>query len=163
MTTQNESKIMKQLVQEAIVRRFTDKETQAFIKAELGKEISIRQITRRKSAIKREAGEWITSLARTKDAYVYEYKQRIHELENNQKELWRIYYSKDTTQKEKLMSQTALADITMKLTSLYDVMPIIQAVTHRGNNASTYLATPKKRHPQALFRDEDSLNDNNGT
>lgn len=123
MTTQYESKITKQLVQEAVVRRLTDKETQALIRIELGKEITIRQITRRKSAIRQEVGEWINNLSRTRNDYLYEYKQKIHELENCQKELRYIYYSKETSQKEKIMCQTSLAGIMLKITSLYDVTP----------------------------------------
>ena len=53
--TVEERKYLKQLVQEAIVRRFTNKEAVAHIKKELHKNITIKQITRIKKDIKNEA------------------------------------------------------------------------------------------------------------
>jgi hypothetical protein len=67
---------------------FTNEEAQAHIKKELGKNITIKQITRIKKDIKNEASNWISSLAKTDHVYFNEYKLRIHELESNQKELW---------------------------------------------------------------------------
>ena len=127
-----ERKHLKQLVQEAIVRRLTNKEAIAHIKKGLGQDITIKHITRIKKDIRGEASDWVSRLARTDSAYIYEYKLRINELENNQKELWRLYYENTTNTNQKIMIQEKLAKITIHLTQLYDVLPIINAVTSLG-------------------------------
>ena len=71
---------------------------------------------------------WISSLAKTDHVYINEYKLRIHELESNQKELWRLYYESKTNTTQKIMIQEKLAKITIYLTQLYDVLPVINAI-----------------------------------
>ena len=97
-------------------------------KKSLGKNITVKQITRIKKDIKNEASSWISSLAKTDHVYINEYKLRIHELESNQKELWRLYYESKTNTTQKIMIQEKLAKITIYLTQLYDVLPIINAI-----------------------------------
>ncbi|CAN5202529.1 hypothetical protein BH18THE2_BH18THE2_29420 [soil metagenome] len=126
--TIEERRYLKQLVQEAIVRRFTNNEVIVHIEKELGKNITIKQVTRIKKNIKNEASSWISSLAKTDHVYFNEYKLRIHELESNQKELWRLYYESNTNTTQKIMIQEKLAKITIYLTQLYDVLPVINAV-----------------------------------
>jgi hypothetical protein len=137
--TNEERRYLKQLVQEGIVRRFTNKEVLVHIKKEIGKNITIKQITRIKKDIKNEASSWISSLAKTDHAYINEYKLRIHELESNQKELWRLYYESNTNTTQKIMIQEKLAKITIYLTQLYDVLPVINAVmpTEDMNSAAS--------------------------
>ena len=126
--TIEERRYLKQLVQEAIVRRFTNNEAIVHIKKEIGKNITVKQVTRIKKDIKNEASSWISSLAKTDYAYFNEYKLRIHELESNQKELWRLYYESKTNTTQKIMIQEKLAKITVYLTQLYDVLPVINAI-----------------------------------
>jgi hypothetical protein len=126
--TNEERRYLKQLVQEAIVRRFTNEEAQVHIKKVLGKNITVKQITRIKKDIKNEASSWISSLAKTDHVYINEYELRIHELESNQKKLWRLYYESKTNTTQKIMIQEKLAKITIYLTQLYDVLPIINAI-----------------------------------
>lgn len=142
--TNEERRYLKQLVQEAIVRRFTNNEAQAYIKKGLGKNITVKQITRVKKDIKNEASSWISSLAKTDHVYFNEYKLRIHELESNQKELWQLYYESKTNTTQKIMIQEKLAKITIFLTQLYDVLPVINAVmpTEDMNSAASSAIFP---------------------
>ena len=83
--------------------------------------------------------DWISSLTKTDHVYFNEYKLRIHEIESNQKELWRLYYESKTNTTQKIMIQEKLAKITIYLTQLYDVLPVINAVlpTEDMNSAAS--------------------------
>jgi hypothetical protein len=146
MFTFEERRTIKQFIQDAIVRRYSEHETAIYIKRNLNLDISTREIYRIKRQLRRDSHKWISELAETRDVYINQYHQRIQELEANQRELWMQYHSEHATISEKIKAQEVLAKITWMITQLYDVLPVISAVRPINNIDATAVSKP----PQIL-------------
>ena len=124
----------KQIILDCQIRRLTDKETLEYFQIHDINDISLPTIKRYKSQIRRSAQKWISALARSKRAeYIAEYRERIDEILKCQKELWNIYNDKNTKSPVKVMALSKIMDATMKLTELYDALPIIAAIRNYDN------------------------------
>jgi hypothetical protein len=122
-------------VSECNVMRLTAKQTVQYL-ATRGHNISDRTVKVYKAKIRADATKWIAALARSKNSdYLAEYHERIKEIKAYQKELWIIYDSPNTRPHVKADCMGKLTDCTMKLTDLYDRLPIVTAMKdYKDNN-----------------------------
>ena len=121
----------KQIILDCQIRRLTDTETLEYFRINGINDISIATIKRYKTQIRQGAQTWISNLARSRRAeYIYEYKSRIDEIMKCQEELWRIYNDENTNPPVKVMALSKIMDATMRLTELYDVLPVIASIRH---------------------------------
>ena len=97
----------------------------------MGFEISEAETKRYRQALRKEAHQWITVLAKSKYEYIAEYRQRIQEVENNQKELWKIYYDFRSSSELKRQCQMDLAKLSSMLMDMYDAMPVVSEIITR--------------------------------
>jgi len=124
----------KQIILDCQIRRFTDREILEYFQINGINDISLLTIKRYKSQIRQGAQKWIANLARSKRAeYIAEYRERIDEILTYQKEFWKIYNNDNTKPPVKVMALRGLMDSTMRLTELYDALPIIAAIRHYDN------------------------------
>ena len=124
----------KQMILDCQIRRFTDRETLEYFHINGINDISLPTIKRYKTQIRHGAQRWIASLARSRRAeYIAEYRERIDEILKCQKELWNIYNDKNTKPPVKVMALSKIMDSTMKLTELYDALPIVAAIRNCDN------------------------------
>jgi hypothetical protein len=124
----------KQIILDCQIRRLTDRETLEYFRINGINDISLPTLKRYKTQIRQGAQKWIASLVRSKRAeYIAEFKERIDEMLTYQKEFWKIYNDDNTKPPVRVMALRGLMDSTMRLTELYDVLPIIAAIRHYDN------------------------------
>jgi hypothetical protein len=125
----------KQIILDCQIRRLTDRETLEYFHLNGINDISLPTLKRYKTQIRQGAQKWIASLARSRRAeYIAEYRERIDEILRCQKELWNIYNDENTNPSVKVMAVSKIMDSTMKLTELYDALPIIAAIRNFDND-----------------------------
>jgi hypothetical protein len=137
-------------VLEGICQRKTTGDIRQYIKENTGFEISEAETKRYRQTLRKEAHQWITILAKSKYEYIAEYRQRIQEVENNQKELWKLYYDPRSSYELKRQCQIDLARLSSMLMDMYDAMPIVSEIVRRksiidennnGNNDNTSISS----------------------
>jgi hypothetical protein len=55
----------------------------------------------------------------------------MHEVENNQKELWRLYHDPRSSYELKMHCQVNLAKLSSMLLQMYDALPIVNEIVRR--------------------------------
>ena len=124
----------KQIILDCQIRRLTDRETLEYFRINGINDISLPTLKRYKIQIRQGAQKWIASLVRSKRAeYIAEFKERIDEMLTYQKEFWKIYNNDNKKPPVRVMALRGLMDSTMRLTELYDALPIIAAISHYDN------------------------------
>jgi len=118
-------------VLEGVCQLKTTGDIRQYIKENMGFEISEAETKRYRQALRKEAHQWITVLAKSKYEYIAEYRQRIQEVENNQKELWKIYYDFRSSSELKRQCQMDLAKLSSMLMDMYDAMPVVSEIITR--------------------------------
>ena len=128
---------------EGVCQHKTTGDIRRHIKENIGFEISEAETKRYRQGLRKEAHQWINVLAKSKYEYIAEYRQRIQEVENNQKELWRLYYDPRSSYELKRQCQMDLAKLSSMLMDMYDAMPIVNEIVRRksiiddnGNNSN---------------------------
>jgi hypothetical protein len=129
--TVEQRKKIKSLVLEGVCQRKTTGDIRQYIKENIGFEISEAETKRYRQGLRKEAHQWINVLAKSKYEYIAEYRQRIQEVENNQKELWRLYYDPRSSYELKRQCQMDLAKLSSMLMDMYDAMPIVNEIVRR--------------------------------
>jgi hypothetical protein len=129
--TVEQRKKIKTLVLEGICQHKTTGDIRHYIKENIGFEISEAETKRYRQALRKEAHQWITVLAKSKYEYIAEYRQRIQEVENNQKELWKLYNDPRSSYELKRQCQMDLARLSSMLMNMYDAMPIVNEIIRR--------------------------------
>lgn len=122
---------IKSLVLEGVCQHKTTGDIRQYIKENTGFEISEAETKRYRQTLRKEAHQWITVLAKSKYEYIAEYRQRIQEVENNQKELWRLYYDSRSSNELERQCQMDLAKLSSMLMDMYDAMPIVNEIVRR--------------------------------
>jgi hypothetical protein len=122
---------IRSLVLEGVCQHKTTEDIRKYIKENVGFEISEAETKRYRQILRKEAHQWITILARSKYEYIAEYRQRIQEVENNQKELWKLYYDPRSSYELKRQCQMDLARLSSMLMNMYDAMPIVNEIVRR--------------------------------
>jgi hypothetical protein len=136
---------IKSLVLEGVCQHKTTEDIRQYIKENIGFEISEAETKRYRQTLRKEAHQWIIILAKSKYEYIAEYRQRIQEVENNQKELWKLYYDNRSSSELKRQCQMDLARLSSMLMDMYDAMPIVNEIIRR----------------KSIIEDSNSGNDNN--
>lgn len=129
--TVEQRKKIKSLVLEGVCQHKTTGDIRRYIKENIGFEISEAETKRYRQGLRKEAHQWINVLAKSKYEYIAEYRQRIQEVENNQKELWRLYYDPRSSYELKRQCQMDLAKLSSMLMDMYDAMPIVNEIVRR--------------------------------
>lgn len=92
-------------------------------------DISLPTLKRYKTQIRQGAQKWIANLVKSKRAeYIAEFKERIDEILTYQKEFWKIYNYENTKAPVRVMALRGLMESTMRLTELYDALPIVASL-----------------------------------
>jgi hypothetical protein len=118
-------------VLEGVCQHKTTGDIRHYIREKIGFEISEAETKRYRQGLRKEAHQWINVLAKSKYEYIAEYRQRIQEVENNQKELWRLYYDPRSSYELKRQCQMDLAKLSSMLMDMYDAMPIVNEIVRR--------------------------------
>lgn len=127
---------IKQIVLDCSIRRFTSHETAQYL-SQQGFPVEVRTVDRYKARIRASTSEWINNLAISKkNEYLAEHRDRINELMACQQELWILIRDKTgrVSPRTKAESIRILADTTMKLTELYQFLPLINAIRGDGSD-----------------------------
>jgi len=125
--TQTES--INHAVADCSIMRLTVGETQEWIKQNLNIDVSYETVRNYRYRQKGSAMQWIKHLARSKRAdYIYQYKERIDEVETVQRKLWEIMNAPETGPATKVKAAEALLHCSDHLCSFYDAMPVVNAM-----------------------------------
>jgi hypothetical protein len=110
--------------------RLTVGETQEYIKQNLKLDVSYKTVRNYRYKQKGSAMAWIKSLARSKRAdYVYQYKERIDEVQSVQRKLWEILNNPHANLGVQVKAAEALLHCSSELCSFFDAMPIVNSMS----------------------------------
>jgi hypothetical protein len=161
--SQIQAEQIKQCVLDGSIKRFTVYETQLYIKQTLGISLSLATVKNYKAKSRLQAQNWIGKLAKSKRAdYIAEYKARIDEVMRCQKTLWEIIDDKSTGPRTRVEACSKLLNCTEQLISLYDCLPIVNAVRDYGCGYDHDKDMPRPLYPQQE-NDHQSEDDPNNT
>jgi hypothetical protein len=136
-TTASNKDIVKQIIIDGEIKRFTAEETLREIHKR-GIKCGLTRLKQLKKEIKQDARDWITNLAKERNEYVALYKQAIDTLRVCQQELWNLYHKEDTKVVVKLQCLLGIGKLQFDITSLYDAMPVVMYLKDViGNSGST--------------------------
>jgi hypothetical protein len=62
--------------------------------------------------------------------YLAQYRDRVDELVKCQQELWKIHNDDNTKRPVKIMALSKIMDATIKLTELYDALPVVASIKY---------------------------------
>jgi nicotinic acid mononucleotide adenylyltransferase len=134
--TNEEKTQIKSLVATLSLKRISDNEIIEFIFNQTNKTITRMTLHNIRQQIKKESYEWYKAMRQDQFAYIHEFKERINEIMDLQKQHNEIIIrNRDNPQ----IQQTSLAELhrlSITLSNLYDVTPTII-------NDSTLSATPE--------------------
>jgi hypothetical protein len=145
----NKREQLKQLVLECVLSRLTTFEALQYIKQKLGVSISRRYYFDCKQRIKEDSNNKLKYFAENRDAYLFEFFERIQEIEYLQKELWEIHdnaeKNKNKDPKLQLECLRELRQMTITLTDLYNVLPSIEGFEFQYENNNNILLRKDNR------------------
>lgn len=130
--TTREQQVLRTLVAEAMVRRFSIMETQSYIKAQLGTIIGEREILRYRKQVKTESSKWLSDMAKSRTEFIAEYRQRIKECEEIQRELWRTYLLSKDLPAIRVKCLAELLKASNQILEMYDALPVVYSLTGTG-------------------------------
>jgi hypothetical protein len=126
----HQRELLKQLVLECDVQRFTEEESLAYIKSHLKQEISARFMYNVKSNIRRNISSQLKQIREHKTMYINElFFKRRDELEKYQKELWRIYHQNPNDGRLQADCVRELHKVTVTLCQIFSELPLISGMT----------------------------------
>ena len=120
--SKNQREQLKQLVIQCVLSRFTTIEALQFIREKLHVSISERYYYQTKRKIAGDTNKQIAYFTKNKDAYLYEFYQRILEIEYLQKKMWELYDNNDKPESQ-VDCIKELRQLTMTLVTLYNILP----------------------------------------
>lgn len=137
--SKNQREQLKQLVIQCVLSRFTTIEALQFIREKLHVSISERYYYQTKRKIAGDTNKQIAYFTKNKDAYLYEFYQRILEIEYLQKKMWELYDNNDKPESQ-VDCIKELRQLTMTLVTLYNILPGITGFEFQyDNNNNTIL------------------------
>jgi len=111
-------------VRTCVISKFSREESLAYVQLQLNRnDITIYDIDRIKSGLKKDTEKWMQSLMKDRYAYVAQYKERIDECYKYEREYWRLYYANPDQPHLQRGILDSLQNVTSTLTSLYDILP----------------------------------------
>jgi hypothetical protein len=148
--TYAERESIKSTVAILTIKRIPDKEIIRAIAEQTNKTMTIRHLTRVKQQIKRESFKWYSELREGEYEYLHEFKERINEIMAMQKKLHEIIDDNEDNPSIQLDAISELHKLTITLSNLYDVAPVIV-------NGFTLSTTQQSKAPTEDIRDEDII------
>ena len=119
----------KHLVLESVIQRLTLEETQNYIKSKMNIDVSIEWISKTKARLRKECKKRMEYLKKDDFGYTYEYFEIIHQIDQQHKQLWKIFNENKDRPLIQIKCLSELRDNTITLSNLYDVLPIITRTT----------------------------------
>ena len=116
--------LVKQIIIDGEIKRFTAEETLAAIHQH-GIKCGLTRLKQLKKEMKQDARDWITNLAKERNEYIALYKQAIDTLRVCQQELWKLYHNEDIKAVVKVQCLLGVGKLQSDITSLYDAMPVV--------------------------------------
>lgn len=134
----NKREQLKQLVLECVLSRLSTFESLQYIKQKLGVSISRRYYFECKQKIKEDSNSKLKYFKENRSAYLFEFYERIQEIECMQKKLWELHDNaeKNNNPKFQLECIHELRSLTMILTDLYVTLPSITGFEFQYENNS---------------------------
>jgi hypothetical protein len=131
--SQIDTERINQVVLDANIRRFTVYETQLYIKEHLHIDISYPTVRNYRRRQRDSAQQWIAKLAKSKRAdYLAQYKARIDEVDALQRKLWGIINNPQISPRVQVEAAGTLLHCIEQMISLYDCMPLVNAIRDFG-------------------------------
>lgn len=131
--------LVKQLVLEAEVQRFTREETLDLVKSRLKANISIESLDVIKRNLKRNADQPLRHMRKHKTAFLDQlFFKRVHEMEMYQKVLWRVIHANNNNGFLQKACITELHSITTDLARMWDALPQISGLTFFTTAGESY-------------------------
>jgi hypothetical protein len=134
-TTATSKDIVKQIIIDGEIKRFTAEETLTAIH-QRGIKCGLTRLKQLKKEIKQDARDWITNLSKERNEYIALYKQGIDTLRVCQQELWKLYHEQDTKTIVKVQCMMGVGKLQSEITSLYDAMPVVMYLKDVIGNGS---------------------------
>jgi hypothetical protein len=157
----NKREQLKQLVIECVLSRLTTFEALQYIKQKLGVSISRRYYFDCMQKIKEDNNNKIKYFAANRDAYLFEFFERIKEIEYLERKLWGLHDNAEKNKDPKLQLECLreLRQMTMTLTDLYTVLPSIEGFEFQYENNNNVLLRKDNRiswtdEERKAFQDE---------
>jgi hypothetical protein len=124
----NKREQLKQLILECVLSRLSTFEALQYIKHKLGVSVSRRYYFESKQRIKEDSNNKLKYFTENRDAYLFEFFERVQEIEYLQKKLWELHDNAEKNKDPKLQLECLheLRQMTMTLTDLYAVLPSIE-------------------------------------
>ena len=139
--SKNQREQLKKLVVQCVLSRFSTIEALHYIKERLHVSISERYYYRVKTQIAEDTNKQIAYFTKNKDAYLYEFYQRILEIEYLEKKMWELFDKNEKDPEFRLGCIKELRMLTMTLVELYNILPNITGFEFQydNNNGSVLL------------------------
>ena len=140
--TKKQREQLKRLVLECVLSRFTTVEALQYISKKLHVPISRRYYFQIKRSITSDTNKQLAFFTKNKDAYLYEFYQRIVEIDFLQKKMWELYDNNEKDPEFRLDCIKELRMLTMTLVDLYKILPGISGFEFQyesDNNQSVLL------------------------
>lgn len=124
---QSQRDYAKQIIRDSQIKRLSRAETLDMLKTK-GISMSMTTLKRFRADLKNESSEWITNLAKDRDAYVGLYKEGIDELHLLRHECYKVLFDPFTKPFVKLLAVEQLRKLRSDITDLEDSAPIVMAI-----------------------------------
>jgi hypothetical protein len=127
--TSTTKELVKQIIIDGEVKRFTAEETLAAIHQH-GIKCGLTRLKQLKTEIKQDARDWITYVAKERNEYIALYKQGIDTFRVCQQELWKLHDKQDTKPMVKVQCMLGVGKLQAEIIYLYDALPVVKAITN---------------------------------
>lgn len=122
--------LIKQLVLESEVQRFTEEEMLAYVKTRLKQDVSVEHLYTVKRNLRRNSANQLNQMRKHKTAFIDElFFKRVNEIKKYQKELWRIYHTHTNDGHLQKDCIKEAHQLTVTLANMYAALPQISGLT----------------------------------
>ena len=135
--TKNQREYFKQLVLESTLKQYTATQAVEYIRQKLGVPIGIESYNKLKGQIKKDIGKRIEILQKDRYAYISQYFESIDELKFGMKKLHEIIDKSEHNPGLQKGCISELKDLTISVTSLYELLPDLLSLQLQHNEAYT--------------------------
>jgi len=141
--TAEERRIVDGIVSTLSINRISDSEIIEEIRRQTNKDkISRQSLYNIKQRIKKESAKWYSQLRQSEYEYLYEFKERVNEIQDLQRRHYQIVDS-DVSTTVKQASLIALHNLNVTLANYYDIVPYLTVIGQRQTKAEVEAETQK--------------------
>jgi len=133
--------IVKNIIASLSIKRIPETQIVKEIERQTGKTVTTRFLYYVKNQIKKESYNWYSQLRNGEYEYLHEYKERINEIMTLQKKCHQIVDDNDNNPSIQLDAIAELHKLTITLSNMYDVLPVIVNYNVTGNSIPAHSKT----------------------